>query len=254
MRSLDAFLAIAQRDVQKLLYDRGRLLTSLILPFLVVVLLGNSFSRFGDDLGFDYLKFVYAGILAQSVFQSAGLGIVSLMDDRASDFTQELFVAPVRRSVIVLGKIVGESIAALVQGVGILALGPLIGVRYSLSLLPKLALALPAICLLGGAFGLLMVSISPSRRVADQLFPFVFFPQLFLGGVFNPVTGFPTWLDVVSHLAPLRYAADLMHDVFFPRGPAVADGASFDLVMMAALGVPFFLVGTWLFVRQERNR
>jgi ABC-2 type transport system permease protein len=128
---------------------------------------------------------VLTGVLAQTLFQSSALGLVSLLEDRQNDFSQELFIAPVSRYAIVLGKIVGEATVALVQGLGILAFGFLIGVRLSVAALPGLLLVSAVVCVFGGAFGLLMMSFARSKRFADQLFSFVFLPQLLLAGVFN---------------------------------------------------------------------
>jgi len=50
-------------------------------------------------------------------------GDVSLIDDRENDFSQEIFISPISRYSIILGKIVGETLVALVQGIGILVFG-----------------------------------------------------------------------------------------------------------------------------------
>ena len=60
------------------------------------------------------------------------------------------------------------------------------------------------IALFGGAFGILVLSNLSSQRAANQVFTFVMLPQFFLGGVFNPLTGLPGYLDVLSRIAPLR--------------------------------------------------
>ena len=254
-----AVLAIAQRDAMKFLADRPRIVATFVLPFLLVVILGRSFSDgFGAPLGFDYLTFVFTGVFAQTLFQSAALGLVSLLEDRESDFSQELVVAPVSRYAIVLGKILGESAVALVQGVGIVALAALVGVRLSPGGLARLLLVGVVACLFGGAFWLLVLSAVRSRQLAQQLFGFVFLPQFLLAGVFNPIGSLPTLLDVLSRLAPMRYAVDLTRAVFYLGHPdrerVVVDGLALDLVVIAVLFAVFLVVGTALFVRNERNR
>ena len=254
-----AVLAIAQRDVTKFLADRPRIVATFVLPFLLVVILGRSFqSGLGGALGFDYLTFVFTGVYAQTLFQSSALGLLSLLEDRENDFTQELFVAPVPRYSIILGKIVGESLVALVQAAGIIGFGLLVGVRISLTVLPGLILVGVLGCLYGAAFGLLTLSAVRSRRVAEQLFSFVFLPQFLLAGVFNPIQSLPPFLDVLSHLAPMRYAVDLTRWVFYVGSPdrskVVVDGFLVDLVIVGCLFAVFLVAGTALFVRNERNR
>lgn len=251
-------LAIAQRDVTKFLSDRPRIVSTFVFPFFLVAILGGSFAGFGDTLGFDYLPFIFTGVYAQTLFQSAALGLVSLLEDRENDFSQELFVAPVSRYSIVLGKIVGESLVALAQGVGLGVIGLVVGVRLSWSLLLPLLVASSAVCLFGGSFGLLLLSAVRSRRFAEQLGNFVFLPQFLLAGIFNPIDTLPPLLDAMSRLTPLRYAVDLARAVFYTGNPdrssVVVDGFILDALVIASAFSVFLVAGTALFVRNERNR
>jgi ABC-type polysaccharide/polyol phosphate export permease len=107
-------------------------------------------------------------------------------------------------------------------------------------------------------FGLLVLAGMSSRRVANQIFGFVMLPQYFLAGVFNPVQDLPPWLDAIARLAPLRYAVDLARSVFYAGRPeeakVVLHGPVVDLAVIAVLLAIFLPVGTFLFVRAERNR
>ena len=71
--------------------------------------------------------------------------------------------------------------------------------------------------LYGGAFGMMLLGVMPSRRAADQLFPFVFLPQFFTAGVFVPINNLPLPLEIISLLTPLRYAVDLTRGLFLLR-------------------------------------
>src|SRR4029077_3300594 len=83
MSDVSAALALAQRDFLKLLRDRARLLTTFIFPFVFIGLLGGGLqASFGASLGFNFLAFTLIGVLAQTVFQSTALGIISLLQDR----------------------------------------------------------------------------------------------------------------------------------------------------------------------------
>src|SRR5512140_885597 len=102
MTNVNAILVIAYRDLLKLLRDHMRLVTSLIFPFIFIGILGGSLqASFGKTAGFDYLTFTFTGVLAQTLFTSAAQGVISLIDDRENDFTQEIFVSPVSRYSIV---------------------------------------------------------------------------------------------------------------------------------------------------------
>lgn len=259
MREVSAALALAQRDLLKLLRDRARLLSTFVFPFVFIGLLGGSLqASLGASVGFDFLAFTFTGVLAQTLFQSTAMGVISLLEDRETDFSQEMFVSPISRYTIVLGKIVGETLVALPQGLGILAFGLVLRVPFTAEGLAGLLVTSVVVALFGGAFGLLVLSNLTSRRAAEQVFPFIMLPQFFLAGVFTPLQGLPWYLDLISRLSPMRYAVDLQRGVFSlgrPEYPRVvlADPIT-NLAIIAAAFVVFMTIGTALFVRAERNR
>jgi ABC-2 type transport system permease protein len=127
-----AIATIAYRDLLKFLRDRPRIVTSLIFPIIFVAFFGASMqASLSEEAGFNFLAFTFTGILALTLFQSSSMGIVSLIDDRASDFSQEIFVAPISRYSIVLGKIGGESMVSLAQGFLIILFSVLIGITVT---------------------------------------------------------------------------------------------------------------------------
>jgi ABC-2 type transport system permease protein len=256
---------VAYRDLLKFVRDRPRVVTSMLFPFVFVALFGGTMQAgysAGGTVGFDFLAFTFSGVLAMTLFQSSAMGIVSLIDDRESDFSQEIFVAPISRHVIVLGKICGESMVALVQGAGIVLLSLVLGVELSLSQLPAVAVASVLVCLMGGAFGLILMTNLRTRRAAEQVFPLVFLPQYFLAGVFAPVAGLPPLLNLASHLAPMRYAVDFVRGAFYATSPTYASDAAVVQpdalvpagVVVLGLFLVFMALGTRMFVRSERNR
>ncbi|HLQ32272.1 MAG TPA: ABC transporter permease [Chloroflexota bacterium] len=259
MRELNAIAVIAYRDILKFLRDRPRLVSTLIFPFVFVGALGGSLqANLGESAGYNFMTFVFTGVFAQTLFQSSTMGIVSLMSDRQTDFSQEMFVSPISRYSIVFGKILGESLVSLAQGVAIVIFGLLLRVPFtlagSLSLIPVAIV----ICLMGGSFGLLLLANVSDQRTVQQLFPFIMFPQFFLAGVFAPVKVLPWFLEVLSRISPLRYAVDLARNVFYLGNPdydkVVLDPPVLNAAIMAGLFVVFILAGTTLFVRTERNR
>jgi ABC-2 type transport system permease protein len=226
---------------------------------MFIGILGGSFqANLGAASGFDFLVFTFVGVLAQTLFQSTANGIISLLDDRESDFSQEIFVSPISRYSIILGKILGESSVAFCQAIGIVLFGLIIGVPISLGQLVSLVPVALLICLFGGAFGILILSNLTSRQLANQVFPFIMLPQFFLAGVFNPIRVLPPWLDLLSRIAPMRYAVDLARGVFYAGHPEYSEVVLapplVNLTVMAAMFVAFMVAGTFLFVRREQNR
>lgn len=255
---LSAVVALAYRDLMKLVRDPIRLVTSLIFPVIFIGILGGSFqSGFGSMIDYDFMHFVFVGVLAQTLFQSSALGIISLIEDRQNDFIQEVFVSPISRYTIVIGKIIGESLVSLIQGIAILGFGVAIGIPFNLTVVVGLVVVSVIVCVFGGSFGILVLSNLKSQRIANQIFPFIMLPQIFLSGVFTPIGDLPIVLDVLSRLAPMRYAVDLARGIYY-AGKTEYDSVvlvdpTVNLAIIIGLFSTFVVLGTWLFVRNERK-
>lgn len=263
MKELNAILTIALRDFTKLIRDRFRLIISFIFPIIFIGALGTSLqSNIGKFIEFNYLTFTFTGVLAQTLFASTASGIISLIQDRESDFSQEMFVSPISRYSIIVGKILGETLVSLVQAAGVLLFGLFMSLFFPIEIsVTQLIISLPAIfaaCLLGGAFGVLVLAALGSQRSANQLFPFVIFPQFFLAGVFNPIKELPLPILILSRLAPMTYAVDFFRGLYYWGSPdynqVVLYNPLIDFMIIAILFTIMMSVGTYLFVRNERNR
>jgi ABC-2 type transport system permease protein len=259
VRELNAVATIAFRDVMKFVRDPFRVFATFIFPVVIIAGLGGSLqANLGTRLNFNFLSFTYTGVFAMTLFQSSAFGIISLIEDRANDFTQEIFISPISRYSIIFGKIAGESTVAVIQGIGITLFAAIIGVAMTPAAVLSLVPAGLACCLLGGTFGIICLANISTQRAANQIFPFLFLPQYFLGGVFNPIRKLPPYLEVLSRISPLRYAVDFTRNLFFFGSPisrrVVLDPVAVDGAVIAGMFLVFLVIGTSMFVRRESNR
>src|ERR1039457_5795254 len=81
--------------------------------------------------GLNAVTLAFTGVLAASLFQSAAAGMISIVEDRETDFSRELFVTPVARLTLVTGKVAGETLVAFCQGIFIVVFAVAFGVRMS---------------------------------------------------------------------------------------------------------------------------
>jgi ABC-2 type transport system permease protein len=258
-RELGAVLMLAQRDLTKLLRDRARLVSELVFPVIFIGILGASLqSAFGQAVGYDFVAFTFTGVLAMTLFQTTAQGIISLIEDRETDFAQEIFVSPISRYSIIAGKILGETLVASPVAVGVVAFAMLLGVPLNAERVAALAIAGLVAAFFGGSFGVLVLANLPSRRAAQNVFPFLMLPQYFLSGIFNPMVNLPPYLDIASRLSPMRYAVDLMRGLFYRGSPeydkVVLQDPTMVIGVIAGAFVVFMVAGTALFVRRERER
>ena len=256
---LSGLAVIAQRDVVKLLRDRPRLAVNLAFPVLLIGGLGSVLQpTVGRVTGLDAVTLAFTGVLAASLFQSAAAGMISIVEDRENDFSRELFVTPVSRPTLLAGKVAGETLVALCQGMFITAAAVAFGVRASPGQVATLLAVGLACCLLGGAFGLVTIAALPSQRSAMQIFQFLIIPQYVLGGVLVPLQGQRAYLEVIGWAMPLRYAVELSRAAFYAGTPGyarvVTAGPVLDAAVIAALTAAFMSAGALVFDHRERTR
>lgn len=258
-KRISVILTIAYRDVMKFLRDRMRIIFSFVFPILFVGVLGGGLqASLGAASGKDLLTYTFLGVVAQTLFQSTAAGIISLINDRENDFSQEIFVSPTSRYALLFGKILGESTISFLQVIGILVFGLVIGIKLPLLTLAALLPAMVVAALLGGAFGILILGNLSSQQTANQILPFIMMPQLFLSGVFVPVAKTPGIMLTLAKIMPLTYAVDLLRGLYF-RGDPIAqeDILHSPLINVAVIGVLFAIflaAGTYLFVKKEKER
>ena len=259
MSEVSAVLAIAQRDILKFLRDPARMVATFVFPLIFIGALGGSLqATFGRSASFNLLEFTFTGVFAQTLFQTTAFGLISLIEDRENDLTQEIFVSPISRYSIVIGKIIGETLVALPQALVVILFAIIVRIEITPERLLGMLPTGIAACLLGGSFGLVILANLSSQRAANQIFPFVILPQYFLAGVFNPIANLPWYLDLLSRISPLRYAVDLVRGVYYLGQPdyekMVLEAPLANLAVTGVLFSVFLGLGTVLFVRGERNR
>ena len=255
----DALATIAYRDFMKYVRNRPRIMFSLVFPAIFIGVLGGSFqSNFGSTIGFNFITFVFVGIVTQTMFSTTAQGLISMATDRDSNFTQELLAAPIPRFVILLGKIIGESLAAFTQLVGVVLIATVLGAQVSISQVAAILPAAALVGLMGGSFGVLVMANIKDPEAANQVFPLLMFPQFFLAGLFTPVRHLPIYLTILSHVTPLRYAVDLLRGIYYQGRPeyakVVTSPAWINAIVVAALFVVFLAVGTFQYSRNEKNK
>lgn len=259
-QEINHILTLATRDMQKFVRDSGRIVATFVFPivFLGIFAVTLDAGLGEQNIGFSYVDYVFSGLILQTIFQSSFMGIVSLVSDREKDFSMSIFVAPISRASIIIGKILGESFVGLAQVLGILLFGLFVQVHFSVL---SLILAFPIILLasfVGGSMGIFVASRLDTPESAQRIFPFFTFPLLFLSGAFTPVNNLPLFLNILKTVNPLYYGVDLIRNVLFAGRSeyslVVSNDFWYDLLIFSILGLFFFILGTWLFANKEGNK
>lgn len=252
-RELNAMIVIAAREVVRFFKDwKGSLVFSLMFPVLFLGILGGSIAQnLSGGLSYDYLQFALLGMVANTLAMNTMMSVTSLVEDRENDFTQEIFVAPISRYSIILGKIVGGSITSVLQLFAFVIVAVVMGISIGLSAIGWILLMAPLICISGGALGVLIASIfSSSPKAADKGVIMFVFAQMFLSGAFIPVINSIGVLGILAHAMPMTYLVDLLRGLVYQGTPVYSQIVLYnpilDLVIVSAFSVVFFVVGTFL--------
>lgn len=269
---LRATWVIAYRDLLRFIQDRPRLFGSFAMPLLFLIIFGAGFNRIIGALapGVDFIQFMYPGIIAMTVLMNSLMSGLSIVWDREFGFLREVLVAPLSPTGIVLGKVTGNGVIAIGQGLIMLALAPIVGVKIDFILVLKLIPLLLVISISLSGLGILMASRMRSQQGFQVLMQIIIMPLIFLSGVFFPVNNVPVWLEVVSKFNPLTYGVDAIRQVFFSGNLSDVAGAFTDssyafgitvfghtmgiiedVTVMAVLGIVLLSLAIWTFSRQE---
>lgn len=206
-----------QRELLRFSRDRLRIITSLVQPFLFLFVLGTglgSIATFGAH-GVGFRTFIYPGILCMAVMFTAMFSAASIVWDREFGFLREMMVAPVKRSTIVLGKCLGGATVAAFQGIIVIAVGPLVGVPYTLSLIAIIFGLQLLLAFSITAFGIMAAARVSQMQSFMAITQMAILPMFFVSGALFPVTGLPTWLAILNRIDPLTYAVAPMRQAVF---------------------------------------
>jgi len=203
------------RDVLRYWRDRTRIFAALGQPILYLFIFGTGLSSaFAAGRGaglatdLDYKVFMFPGVLAMTVVFTSVFSAMSIVWDREFGFLKEVLVAPVSRTAVAIGKALGGSTQAVLQGSIVLLLAPLAGVSLSPI---TIVMVLPLMFLL--AFALTSLSIALAARMRSMegfqvMMNFFMMPLFFLSGALFPLSGLPQWLTVLTLLDPATYGID----------------------------------------------
>src|SRR5439155_20795534 len=116
------------REMIRTFRDRSRIISSLAMPIFWLVLIGVGFGSSFRLPNLDYLPFRAPGVIGMIILFNSTSSGVSVIWDRQFGFLKEILVAPVSRTSIVVGKMLGGATVGTVTALIMLALSLAIGI------------------------------------------------------------------------------------------------------------------------------
>jgi len=122
--------AIYLREMIRLKRSRVRLVTTIVMPILWLGVIGSAFnSAFKVTMQIDFISFLTPGIMVMTMAFTGTISGITTVFDREFGFLKEMLVAPVKRESVLIGKMLGGVTQSIFQGIVILALGLLMGMK-----------------------------------------------------------------------------------------------------------------------------
>ena len=241
----DHAAAIAAVDLVKLRRDPTELLTRAVQPLLWFLVFGQVFARTRaiPTGSLSYLEFMAPGILAQSVLFAAIFYGIAVIWERDLGIVHKVLVSPASRSSLVVGKALAAGVRGLVQGVLVVVIALIMGVRVRVD--PAGIFGVSAAVFLGSAlfatFSLVVACVVKTRERFMGIGQVLTMPMFFASNAIYPISMMPPWLGAVARANPLTYLVDALRTLMLVGAVSVVglvlDFAVMTVILVALIGV-----------------
>jgi ABC-2 type transport system permease protein len=233
-------------EVKLFLRDPTAVFFAVVFPPLLLGILGAipAFRQPSEDLGGQRVIDLYVPIMIAFVLAILALSVVPtyLATYREKGILRRLATTPVRPSGLLLAQLamgIGMALVAvaLVLGVGVVAFGTPMPEQL-LGYLVAFVLAAAA----SFAVGLLIAAVAPSGKAASGIGSVLFFPMMFLAGLYLPREVMPAMLRRIGEFTPLGAGVQALQDATTGAWPR-----PLHLAVLAAFAIAASLAAAKLF-------
>jgi ABC-2 type transport system permease protein len=200
----------------------------------------------------NYFNFLAPGLMVMIGMMAVMIGIPEAISKEKEMGTFDgMLSAPINHLSVLLGKTVALSLRGLIQVIFVLIFAVLLfGVTIQGNLLLAFLMVVLGIFSFIG-IGIMAVSMAGSQGTGTVIMNLIMFPMMFLSGIFFPVSQMPWFMQTISNIIPLTYAADAMRKIMLLNAN-VAD-VSTDIIILVAFGVITMLIALPLFSKSMKQ-
>jgi ABC-2 type transport system permease protein len=218
--------ALWRREMVRFVRQRSRIVGAFASPLIFWLLLGfgvgSSFSPASQVRTMGYQEYFFPGTVLMILLFTSIFSTISIIEDRKEGFLQAVLVAPVPRSALVFGKLLGGTSLAMMQGILFMLLAPLVGIP--ITRIPETLLMLTLVAFGLTALGYVIAWRMDSTQGFHAIMNLFLIPMWLLCGAVFPASGAPGWLRVVMGLNPLTYGMSAVRWSIYGREVASTMG------------------------------
>jgi ABC-2 type transport system permease protein len=235
------------REVVRFYRQPARVVGVIVSPLLFWVVIGAGFGsslQKGAIGTGSFIAYFFPGALLMIVLFTSIFTMMSVIEDRNAGFLLSVMVAPVHRSGIVLGKVLGGTTLSAVQGLLFLVFAPFIGLKFGLEQFLIIALVTFLVAFALTALGFVIAWRMESVQGFHAIINLLLLPLWMLSGALFPVAGASGWIQWLMRLNPLTYGMDALLLTLFPSGgPATTLGLWASIGVLAIFAAAVFFAG-----------
>lgn len=248
--SLRNLLVMIELELRRLRHDRTELYFRAVQPILWIVVYGPvmSAAKVLPTGEIPYTDFITPGVLIQSTtFLCIFYGLMMVWE-RDSGILKKLLVTPASRYATVIGRSMASGIRAIFQGLIIIPVALLIGVRFVPNVFYFVS-AFVIIFLSSGGFAAISILVASFMKTRERFMGIgqaIIMPLFFASNALYPVQMMPPALQYFSAFNPMSYVVDAV------RGLMITGDLSnllIDLVAIAVFDVVMFILASVSFKR-----
>src|SRR6202051_5199049 len=212
------------REIVRFYRQPTRVVGVLASPLVFWLVIGSGFgtsSRSGGGPGQQhYLDYFYPGALIMIVLFTSIFTMMSVIEDRKEGFLLSVLTAPVPRSAIVLGKVLGGTTLSAIQGLIFLAFAPLVGVHLTIVRFLLIVIVVFLVSFSLTALGFAIAWPMDSNQAFHAIINLFLIPLWLLSGSLFPLSGASGWMRVLMEINPLTYGVEALRMLLYPGSPA----------------------------------
>jgi ABC-2 type transport system permease protein len=212
------------REIVRFYRQRARVVGVILSPLLFWIVIGSGFGtsfRSGQAAGQQhYLDYIYPGTLVMIVLFTAIFTMMSVIEDRNGGFLLSVLVAPVPRTAIVLGKVMGGTTLSAIEGLIFLVFAPFVGVHMTLASFGLIVLTVFLVSFALTALGFAIAWPMDSTQAFHAIINLFLIPLWLLSGALFPLSGASGWIRAVMYANPLTYGVEALRTLMYPQAPS----------------------------------
>jgi ABC-2 type transport system permease protein len=213
-------ITLTRREIVRFFRQRNRVIGALLQPLIFWVLFGAAFRQsfrppkdWNPEMS--YQEYFFPGTVVMILLFTAIFSTISIIEDRKEGFLQSVLVAPISHLSMVLGKILGGTILAMIQGILFLALAFTLNIQLDALTIVKAIGVMFLISFALTGLGFMIAWRMESTQGFHAIMSVFLLPMWLLSGALFPANDVPAWLGALITINPLTYGMAAFRHILY---------------------------------------